>query len=97
MDSKIQPKRSSKKKKILEFIIDETAVKAGSEMIWLVVVIKPNDKEILAVDISKERNMFIAEQFLSAVVQKYGMNSVLSDIGTWYPQACKFLNITTLA
>ena len=42
------------------------------ELIWLGVVIKPKDREILAVDISKERNMFIAEQFLSAYYKNMG-------------------------
>ena len=51
---KYKPKKYCKNKKIVEFIIDETALKAGSELIWLWVVIEPNDKEILAVDISKE-------------------------------------------
>src|SRR3954451_19085609 len=53
-----KPKKYHKNKKIIEFIVDETAIKAGSELIWLwVVVVEPNDKEILAVDISKEQNM----------------------------------------
>ena len=38
-----------------EYIIDETAIKAGSKSIWLWVVIDPKDKEILVVDISKKR------------------------------------------
>ncbi len=90
---KYKPKKYRKNKKILEFIIDETAIKAGSELIWLWVVIEPNDKEILAVDISKERNMFVAERFLSHVIDKYGKHRVSSDGGTWYPQACNFLNL----
>jgi putative transposase len=90
---KYQPKKYHKNKKIIEFIVDETAIKAGSELIWLWVVIEPNDKEILAVDISKERNMFVAERFLSHVLDKYGKHQVSSDGGTWYPQACKFLNL----
>ncbi len=32
---KYRPKKYRKNKKILEFIIDETAIKAGSELIWL--------------------------------------------------------------
>jgi putative transposase len=90
---KYKPKEYCKNKKIVEFIIDETALKAGSELIWLWVVIEPNNKEILAVDISKERNMFVAELFLSDVSDKYGKHQVSSDGGTWYPQACKFLNL----
>ncbi len=74
--------------------IDETVIKTGSsELIWLWIVIEPNDKEILSFYISKERNMFMAELILSQVVNKYGLHSVSSDDGTWYPRACKFLNL----
>ena len=90
---KYQPKKYRKNKKIIEFIVDETAIKDGSELIWLWVVIEPNDKEILAVDISKERNMFVPERFLSHVLDKYGKHQVSSRWWCWYPQACKFLNL----
>jgi putative transposase len=90
---KYKPKRFSHKREIKEYIVDETAIKAGSELIWLWVVIEPNDKEILSFHISKERNMFVAERFLSHVVNKYGLHQVSSDGGTWYPQACKFLKL----
>ena len=50
---KYMPKKYRKNKKIKQYIIDETAIKAGSYLIWLWVVIEPNDKEILAVDISE--------------------------------------------
>ena len=73
---------------------DETAIKVGSELIWLWVVIEPIDKEILSFDISKERNMFVvAERFLSNVINEYGKHPVSTDGGTWYPQACKFLKL----
>src|SRR5215210_3413931 len=66
-----KPKRvSSKRRKIKEFIADEILIKIGSEFIWLWVAIEPNDKEILAISISKERNMFVAERFLSSVVKE---------------------------
>ena len=61
MDTKVQAKVSSKKKNISEYIVDETAIKAGSEYIWLWIAVEPKDKEILAIRISKERNMFVAE------------------------------------
>ena len=86
-------KKYRKNNKIIEFIVDETAIKAGSEIIWLWVVIEPNDKEILEVDISKNRNISITKRFLSGVVNKYGLHSASSDGGTWYPQACKFLKL----
>jgi putative transposase len=90
---KYKPKRFSHKREIKEYIIDETAIKAGSKPIWLWVVIEPNDKEILSFHISKERNKFVTERFLSDVVNKYGLHQVSSDGGTWYPQACKFLKL----
>ncbi len=37
--------------------------------------------------------MFVAERILSQVVNKYGLHSVSSHGGTWYPQACKFLKL----
>jgi putative transposase len=91
---KYKPKKaSSKKKNISEYIIDETVIKAGSEYIWLWIAVEPKDKEILAISISKEQNMFVAERFLSNVVEKYGHYPVSTDGGTWYPQACKFLKL----
>jgi putative transposase len=38
--------------------------------------------------------MFVAEHFLSDIAGEYGQYPVSSsDSGTWYPQACKFLNL----
>jgi putative transposase len=58
-------KKHRKNKKIIEFIIDETAIKAGSELIWLWVAIEPKDKESLAVDISKERKKHVCSRTVS--------------------------------
>ena len=79
---KYKPKRLFyRKTNVDEFIVDETQIKVGSEYIWLWVTIEPKHKEILAMDISKERNMFIVviERFLSNVINKYGLHSVSSD------------------
>jgi putative transposase len=43
--------------------------------------------------ISNERNMFVAENFIQSLVSKYGKHTVYTDGGTWYPQACNFLNL----
>ena len=83
------------KTKIFEFILDETQIKVGSELIWLWVAIEPESKEVLRLNISKERNMFVAERFLSNVVKEYGEHPVSTDGGTWYPQACQFLKLET--
>jgi putative transposase len=53
---------SSKKRMISEYIVDETLIKVGSHYIWLWVAIDPKNKEILALTISKERNMLLAER-----------------------------------
>ncbi len=93
---KYKPKRHLKNKKIQKYSCiqkDETAIKAGSELIWLWVVIESKNKEILATDISKKRNISIVKRFLSHVVNKYGLHSVSTDGGTWYPQACRFLKL----
>jgi putative transposase len=37
----------AKKSKIMEFIIDETLIKVGSEFIWLCVAIEFESKEII--------------------------------------------------
>jgi putative transposase len=94
---KYKPRKYLKNKKIKEYSCiqkDETAIKASSsELIWLWVAIEPKDREILAISISKERNMFVAEHFLSDVVDEYGPHPVYTDGGSWYPQACRFLKL----
>lgn len=73
-------------------IVDEAVIKVGSELIWLWVAIDSKNKQILAQNISQERNMFVAERFLSNIIQDYGKHPVSTDGGTWYPpQACQFL------
>ena len=42
---------------------------------------------------SKERNMFVAERFISVVIKNHGKRLVSTDGGTWYPQACRFLKL----
>lgn len=76
-----------------EYILDETIIKVGSEYIWLGLAIEPENRLILAQNITQERNMFVAERFLSGVVKDYGKHPVSTDGGTWYPMACQFLKI----
>ena len=91
---KCHPKKiSSKRKKIEEYIVDETLVKVGSELVWLWVAIEPENRQILALSMSKERNMLIAERFLSGLIQIHGKHPVSTDGGTWYPQACQFIKL----
>ena len=91
---KYKPQKiSSKTKKVSMYIVDETMLKVGAEYIWLWIVIEPENKQILALYVSKERNMFVAEHFLSGVVYNYGVHPVSTDGGTWYPMACRFLKL----
>ena len=86
-------KISIKKKRISEFIIDETLIKVGPEYIWLWVTIESENMDILALSISKERNMFVAERFPDGLIKIHGKHGVSTDGGTWYPQACRFLKL----
>ena len=54
---KYKPKRSSNKTIIKEHIIDETALKVGSELIWLWVVIEPKHKEILSFQLKRTKHV----------------------------------------
>ncbi|MDR4489827.1 MAG: DDE-type integrase/transposase/recombinase [Candidatus Nitrosocosmicus sp.] len=82
-----------RKRKILEYIVDETLIKIGSEYIWIWVAIEPENRQILALTIYKERNMFVAERFLSGLIRIHGKHAISTDGGTWYPQACRFLGL----
>ena len=87
-------KLSCKRKKISEFVVDETIIHVGSEFLWLWAATESKNKRILALSISKERNMFVAERFLSSLIQDHGKHLVSTDGWTWYPpQACKFLKL----
>ena len=37
--------------------------------------------------------MFVAERFISVVINIHGKHPVSTDGGTWYPQACRFLKL----
>ena len=62
-----------------------------AELIWIWVAIEQEHRQILKIDMPLERNMLIAERFISSLMNKYDQHPVTTDGGTWYPQACKFL------
>ncbi|MEJ7642009.1 MAG: DDE-type integrase/transposase/recombinase [Candidatus Nitrosocosmicus sp.] len=64
-----------------------------TEHTWLWVAIEPKNRQILALNMSKERNMFVVERFLSGLLEEHGEHPVSTDGGTWYPQACRFLRV----
>jgi putative transposase len=65
---KYRPKKLlTKRKKIDEFIIDETLIRIGSQYVRLWVAIEPKNKQILQVDISFDKTMLIvAERFIAS-------------------------------
>ena len=91
---KYKPQKiSQKRRKVSEFIIDETQIKVGNNYFWIWVAINESTKVILDIRISLERSILIAEQFLKNLIKEYGKHPLSTDSGTWYPQACKFLEI----
>jgi putative transposase len=53
-----------KRRKVSEFIIDETLLKVGNQYAWLWIAIDSIDKVILDIHISFERTILIAERRL---------------------------------
>ena len=62
---------------------------------WLWIAIESENKQILvALSIPKERNMFVAERFISKLIITCESHPVsAADGGTWYPGACRFLKL----
>ncbi len=59
---KYKPQKiKSKKRKISEYIIDETLIKVGSEFIWLWVAIEPKNKAILAPKYQKSETCLLLQ------------------------------------
>ena len=82
-----------KRKRVSAFIIDETIIQIGNQHFWLWIAIEPVNRTILGIYISEERNMFVTENFIRSLIEKYGRHTVYTDGGTWYPQACNFLHL----
>jgi putative transposase len=94
-----QPKKILQiKRKVSEFIIDETLLKVGENYVWIIlnavwIAIEPIDKIVLGIRISIERSILVAEQVIQKLAIEYGKHPVYTDGCTWYPQACKFLKL----
>ena len=78
---KYRPKRILiKRKKIDEFVIDETLIRIGSQSVWLWVAIEPKNKQILHIYISFERTMLVAERFIVSLINTYGKHPVSTEM-----------------
>ena len=75
-------------------IIDETLLKVNNEFEWVwVAIIDELTRAILAIRLSLERTILLAEQFLKLLIKEYGKHPVSTDGVTWYPYACGFLKL----
>ena len=74
------------KRKIQEFIEDETLIKVGNQFAWLlwIAVDSINKLILLRIYISFERTILVAKRFLNSFVRKYGKHSLSIDVVTWY-------------
>ncbi|MGD1834445.1 MAG: hypothetical protein ACPKQO_01845 [Nitrososphaeraceae archaeon] len=57
-------------------------IQIGDQNCWLWICIEPVYKFVLGIQISKQRNMFVAENFIK-LVKKYGKHIVYTDGYTW--------------
>jgi putative transposase len=56
-------------------------MKVGSNYIWLWIAIEPTTtKEILGISISLERNMFVAEKFISKLFKIHGKHPISTAV-----------------
>ena len=77
-----KPKRIfQSRRRISEFIIDETFKEAGSDYVRLWIAIEPKDKMILDIRISPERSILVAEQFTQSLIRKYGKHDIQLMVG----------------
>jgi len=58
--------KSTKRKRISAFIVDETVIQIRNLNDWLWIAIEPIHKSVLGIHISEERNMFVVENFLNS-------------------------------
>ena len=81
LDAKVETLKGfyEERTKNSEFIIGETCLKVDSELIWSWVAIETKSREIRALSISKERNMFISERFLSGLGKIHRKHYVSTD------------------
>ena len=61
-------------------------LKVDAELVMKLEAIKPEIDHILTLSLTKERNMLVAERFISGLIKSNGKHPISTDGGTWYPQ-----------
>jgi len=80
LDSEICCYQFYRRRRISAFIIDETIIQVGSQHFWLWIAIEPIRKTVLGIHLSRERNMFVTENFIRSLVDKYGKHAVYIQV-----------------
>lgn len=68
-----------KRRKVSGFLVDETLIKVGRELVWLWIAIEPIEKVILDIRISFERSIYLLLNGSSELIRKYGKYPVSTD------------------
>lgn len=70
-------------------IVDETMVNVGGRRVWLWVAIEPERRILIALHLSKTRNILVAYSFLNMLRQR-GVKQVITDGASSYPVAARW-------
>jgi len=70
-------RRSSRRRKISEYIVDETLIKVGSEYVWLWVAIEPNNRQVLALSGPRKETCLLQNIFSQTLLET--MESIQSQ------------------
>ena len=74
-------------------ILDETIIQSSNQHFRLWICIESQFNSVLRIYIPEERNMFVGENFIHSLVDKYDKHTVYTYGSTWYPHACNFLHL----
>jgi hypothetical protein len=78
-NAKMPTKLWKKRRKVSGFLVDETLIKVGRELVWLWIAIEPIEKVILDIRISFERSIYLLLNGSSELIRKYGKYPVSTD------------------
>jgi putative transposase len=85
---------SYRRRKISEYVVDETLIKVGSESIWLWVAIELENKQVLALFgkyPKKETCLLLRDSLM--IWSRYMVYTVYRQMEEHDPKACQFLRL----
>ncbi|MDR4511498.1 MAG: hypothetical protein MRJ93_07310 [Nitrososphaeraceae archaeon] len=75
----------NKRIRVSSFIIVETIIQSGKQHFWLWICIELLHRSGHGIYICKDRNTFVAENFIRSLVSKSAKHVVYTEGDTWYP------------